>query len=283
MRMGSSGGQTRNVLAKPYVIPDPSSVITDAQPFADTTGRVVVPSGLVPGERTLVLVFFGQSLSVNEVPTVRTITQAKNHQLNILDGLCYRTAEPMLGINVSGGTVTDPRGTWMSRLGDNLIAHGVTDRTVLVPAAVGGTTIAQQVDDAAPPYLGNKINTVAMRIRDAGLKPSAIFLGIGESDTSAGTTQAAYAANQAKFIAMCNREMPNTPILIARESYYYGAVSSAVLAAQDAAVNNTTVFAGENCELIPSSGRYDNTHLNEAGADQRATLAEAALRAALGI
>jgi hypothetical protein len=282
VRIGG-GGQSRNVLAAPYVIPNAGDVIAGADPFVDTTGRTLVPSGLVPGERTLVLVIFGQSLSVNEVPSTRTITQAKNHQLNVMDGLCYRTAEPMLGINISGGTLTDPRGTWMSRLGDNLIAHNKTDRVVLVPAAVGGTTVAQQVDNTAAPFLLNKINTVAKRIRDAGFRASAILYGQGESDTNAGTTQAAYAAGLAKFITECNREMPGVPILIARESYYYGATSSAVLAAQDAAVDNVAVFAGENCESIGPSGRYDNTHLNEVGADARATLVEAALVLVLGL
>jgi hypothetical protein len=56
-----------------------------------------------------------------------------------------------------------------------------------------------------------------------------------------------------------------------------------VLAAQASVVNGTTVFAGENVELIGPSGRYDYTHLNEAGADQQAALAEAALVAAIGL
>ena len=265
-----------------YIYP-PGSVITGADPVLDMTGRVEVSCALVPGERTAVLVFVGQSLSVNEVPTLYTPTQAKNHQINIYDGKCYETQEPLLGINVSGGAVTDKRGTWMSRLADNLIAHGYYDRVVIVPMAVGNTRVDQWASDTVAPYLKNNINVVALRLAADGLPPTAIFWGQGESDTSAGTTQAAYAASLATVIAAFNRAMPAVPILVAREAYYYGATSAAILAAQDAAVNGTTVFAGENVESIGPSMRYDNTHLSEAGADQRARLAEAALVAALNL
>ncbi|MGX9992135.1 hypothetical protein ACS4RR_023730 [Rhizobium sp. Z1P35] len=78
-----------------------------------------------------------------------------------------------------------------------------------------------------------------------------------------------------------NHAIPNCAILVAQESYYDGATSAADLAAQASVVNGTTVFAGENVDSIGSGGRYDNTHLNETGADQRAMLAVAALIAAL--
>jgi hypothetical protein len=276
------GGLSRNIFSV-FTICPPGSVITGADPVLDTTGRTAVSCCLNAGERTGVFVFIGQSNSVNEVPTVRTPTYAKNHQLNIYDGDCYQTQEPLLGINVSGGTVTDARGTWMSREADRLIADGHLDRVVIVPMAVGATTVGLWADDANAPYLRDLIGTVARRIKAAGLPCTAIHWGQGESDTSAGTTQAAYSAALGTVIATFNRELPGCPILVARESYYYGATSAAVLAAQDAAVNGSTVFAGENLESIGSSYRYDNTHLSESGADLRAALVEAAMVTALGL
>lgn len=276
-------GTSPDIIPTNYYIYPPGSVIVGADPVLSTIGRTKVASGTVPGERTGVFVIVGQSLSVNEVPTTRSITQVRNHQLNIYDGIIYNTQEPLLGINVSGGSVTDARGTWMSYLGDNLITNGRYDRVVLVPMAVGGTTVAQWADNSLAPYLYNNIGTVAKRIRDAGLRCTAIHWGQGESDTNAGTSQASYTASLAQVIAKFNNEIPNCPILVAQESYYYGATSPAVLAAQVAAVNGTTVFAGENLELLGSSYRYDNTHLNEAGAAQRAIMVEAALVAALGL
>jgi hypothetical protein len=210
-----AGGLAHQIIypAAAYAIFPPQSVIPDTQPVLDTTGKVEVPCGLVTSERTAVLVFIGQSLSVNQVPTPYVTQQDRNHQLNIYDGKCYKTQDPLLGINVSGGAVTDARGTWMSRLGDSLIADGHYDRVVLVPMAVGNTSVGQWASDTAAPYLKNNFDIVA----------------------------------------------------------------------QLAAVNNVSVFAGEDVDSIGASGRYDNTHLNETGAAQRAALAEAALVAALGL
>lgn len=258
------------------------TVITGTEPVLDLTGRVEVPTGDV-GPRTAVIVVIGQSLSVNQAPTPYVPVNSNIDQLNIYDGKLYRAKDPLLGINVSGGTVTAQRGTWMMRMADKLIADGHFDRVVLVPMAIGNTRIGQWADETQPPYLFNRINTVGLRMRDAGLPCTAIMSGQGESDTAAGTSQAAYAAGLSRVIGEFQRAIPGCPILVAQESYYYGATSSAVLAAQSSVVNGTTVFTGENVDSIPSSGRYDDTHLNDAGAAQRATLAVAALVTALGL
>jgi hypothetical protein len=279
--MLGAGGLTLNSFTDPgaYYISPAEAVITGADPVLDLTGRMEV--ACAAGARTAVLVVVGQSLSVNETPTAYT-PSGNVDQLNIFNGKCYKAKDPLLGINVSGGTVTDQRGTWMSRMADNLIAHGKFDRVILVPMAVGNTRADQWASNADAPYLLNKINVVGLRLRDAGLSCTAVMWGQGESDTSAGTSQAAYAAAILTAIAEFRRTMP-CPILVAQESYYYGATSAAVLAAQASVVNGSTVFAGENVDSIPSSGRYDNTHLTDAGAATRAALAEAALVTALGL
>jgi hypothetical protein len=282
MLFGGSGlAYNRYTQDKAYYINPPQSVIYGADPVLDLTGRVEVPKGDLT--RTGVFVVIGQSLSVNSIPTPYVPVNQAIDQINIYDGKFYKAKDPLLGINVSGGTVTDQRGTWMMRMADKLIADGTYDRVILVPMAVGNTRVGQWADPSQAPYLFNIINTVGLRIRDAGLPCTAIMWGQGESDTIAHTSQASYASSLQKVIAEFNRAIPGCPVLVAQESYYYGNTSAGILAAQASVVNNTTVFAGENVELIPSSGRYDNTHLNEAGAEQRATLAVAALKAALGL
>lgn len=281
MIFGGAGLALNNFLSPAafYIYPA-GDVITGAEPVLDLTGRIEVARGDI-GPRTAVIVVIGQSLSVNEVPTPYVPTNTNIDQLNIFDGKLYRAKDPLLGINVSGGAVTDLRGTWMLRMADKLITAGYFDRVILVPMAVGNTRADQWASETTAPYLFNKINVVALRLRDAGLPCTAIMWGQGESDTSAGTSQASYTASLNKIIAEFNHAIPNCPILVAQETYYYGATSAAVLAAQASVVNGATVFAGENVDSIGSGGRYDNTHLNETGADQRATLAVAALMAAL--
>lgn len=259
-----------------YIYPS-SGVITGTDPFLDLSDRQQVEVGTID-ERTAVIVWIGQSLSVNSVPTPYTPTNSNIDQLNIYDGKFYKAKDPLLGIN--GGR---PGGTWLLRMADKLISDGLYDRVIMVPMGVGNTRVGQWADPNLEPYLFKRINTVGLRIRDAGLPCTAIMWGQGESDTSVGTSQASYASSLQKVINEFNRAIPGCPVLVAQEAYYYGNTNAGILAAQASVVNNTTVFAGENVELIGSSGRYDNTHLNEAGAEQRATLAVAALKAALGL
>ncbi|ANL02708.1 putative acetylesterase protein [Rhizobium phage RHEph18] len=260
-----------------YIYPS-DGVITGTAPYLDLSGRQEVALGTIDA-RTAVIVFIGQSLSVNSVKWAYTPVNANIDQLNIWDGKLYKAKDPLLGIN--GGS--NGGGTWLLRMADKLISDGLYDRVIIVPMAVGNTRVGQWSDPNLEPYLFKRINTVGLRMRDAGLPCTAIMWGQGESDTSANTSQASYAASLQKVINEFNRAIPGCPILVAQEAYYYGTTSPAILAAQASVVNNSTVFAGENVELIGPSGRYDNTHLNDAGADQRATLAVAALKTALGL
>ncbi len=268
-------GLAKNSFLSPdaYYIYPSAGVIAQTEPYLNLTDRVEVERGEI-NDRTAVIVFIGQSLSVNSILTHYVPVNSNIDQLNIYDGKLYKAKDPLLGINGTGGT-------WLLPMADKLITDGHYDRVIIVPMAVGNTRVGQWSDPNLSPYLFRRINTVGLRIRDAGLPCTAIMWGQGESDTSAGTSQAAYAAALSKIIAEFNRAIPGTPFLVAREAYYYGNTSPGILAAQASVVNGTTVFAGENVELIGPSGRSDNTHLNAAGALQRADLAIAALMAAL--
>ncbi|MGZ2449570.1 hypothetical protein ACVIRO_002324 [Rhizobium ruizarguesonis] len=262
-----------------YIYPS-AGVIQWTEPYLDLSDRTEVSRGDI-GERTAVIVFIGQSLSVNSVPVAYVPVNSNIDQLNIWDGKLYGAKDPLLGVN--GGSDPAHKGTWLLRMADKLISDGVYDRVIIVPMSVGNTRVGQWSDPNLEPYLFRRINTVGLRMRDAGLPCTAIMWGQGESDTSANTSQASYASSLQKVIAEFNRAIPGCPVLVAQEAYYYGNTNAGILAAQASVVNGSTVFAGENVELIGSSGRYDNTHLNEAGADQRATLAVAALVTALGL
>lgn len=262
---GSGGGDA----ATPVVAQDTPAPVQFAQPFSDTTGRVVVPCTQPKG--TAVIVVVGQSLSVNNVDSIYAPTQALNHQLHIQDGLCYQTKDPMLGIN-------GELGTWMGRLADKLITDGRYTKVVIVPIGVGATTVAQWAG-----VLKVRIDFTGAQLAAAGLTCTAVLWGQGESDTAAGTTRADYASDLATVISHFNAAMPGCPFFVAREAYYYGVTSPAILAAQDAAPNGVTVFSGENVEAIAASGRFDNTHLNATGADQRAAMVEARMVSVLGL
>lgn len=276
-----AGGLSYNSFVSPNatLIVNPGTVIPGADPILDLTGRTEV--ACAQSMKTGVIVVIGQSLSVNTVPTPYTPVNDHVDQLNIYTGKCYKLQDPLLGINM--GWTGHVYGTWMSRLADNLKAHGRFDRVVIVPMGIGNTKAGQWADAVTAPYFFNNINAVGLRMRDAGLPCTAIMWGQGESDSAVNTSQASYTASMNKVIAEFNRAMPGCPFFVAQEAYYDGVDSPSVLAAQAALVNGTTVFAGENVESIPVSERFDGTHLSDVGASHRAALAEAALVTALGL
>jgi hypothetical protein len=55
--------------------------------------------------RTGVIVFIGQSFSVNSIPTPYVPVNRNIDQINIYDGKLYKAKDPLLGVN-GGGTVT---------------------------------------------------------------------------------------------------------------------------------------------------------------------------------
>jgi hypothetical protein len=257
------------------IIYPPGAVIRGAEPLLDTTGRTVVPCST--GQNTAVIVVVGQSLSVNNVDSSYVPRHPGNVQMNVYDWKCYLTQDPMLGINKSGPGL----GTWMSRFADMLIDEGHFERVVIVPIAVGATSVAMWADDSKPPYLPNLIRTTGLRMSAVGLRCTAVMWGQGESDTGANTSSAAYAASLRAVIANFGETFPLCPILVARESYYYGKFSEPVRTAQASVVDMFRVFPGEDVDSIGPNGRYDNTHLNAVGAELRARLAVDALVHAL--
>ncbi len=124
-----------------------------------------------------------------------------------------------------------------------------------------------------------KLNAQNINMNTAGVK-WLVKWNQGESDTQLSTTQASYAASMNKMIARIDALAPGIKWMIAKETWYIGAVSAAVQAAQLALVNGTTVFAGENMDSINATGRVgDNTHLNATGGNSAATMGIAAITA----
>jgi len=69
-------------------------------------------------------------------------------------------------------------------------------------------------------------------------------------------------------------------VFVNQESWIRGSTSLSVTAAQAAVVNNRTVFAGANVDSLNATYRNsDNTHFNDAGAAQAASLMYTAMRA----
>jgi hypothetical protein len=253
----------------PFILGDPNKVVAGypgngAVDYGDTNGRSFRNTAPDPTKKTLVLIVAGQSNWTTVVPTFYTATNTANiDNMNIFDGALYSITGPLLG----SSQYTVNNGNISVRVADTLITNGKFDRVILVPIAVGSSTIA----DWTTGGLSNRPTVAMKRLAARGITPGmtgvtfAFLWGQGEGD--AATTQANYAAGLTSLISATNAAGFSGRYFICKETWSAGAAASAVQAAQVAAVNGTTVFSGGNLDALTGANRQaDNTHFSDAGA-----------------
>jgi hypothetical protein len=234
----------------------------------------------VAGEDTLVFVAAGQSNIANTATggTYTPTHASKIDNLNFLDGGTYAAADPLIGGN---GTLA----CWLTRFADKLIADGRCDRVILVPVAVGATSVAAWAPGGA---YNDHLKVAARRCQEVGLTISAFLWQQGENDCASGMNQATYAGYLSGVIATPRALGFNAPWLIGKSTVIDATptTSSAIRAACAAAVNGTDVFAGADTDGLYGSTYREtvgNIHFNAVGSDAAATLWKTAVVAALGL
>jgi hypothetical protein len=231
------------------------------------------PVTLNPAQNNGILVTFGDSLGGNIVTSAFTPVNSNVLNFCIQNGGTYNAVDPVLGCS-NGGSPLGP-GNMFTRLADSVQGTGKFTKTVLVPTNVGGTIISQWEADS---FL--RIRTAFARLAAAGVTATAVLIQIGANDKAAGTLQAAYTASQALMIAQIRLYYAG-PIFIATETWFAGAVSAGIVAAQAAPVSAPAkIIAGPNTDSLNAANRQaDNTHWNDAGAAACAALWLTALQA----
>lgn len=242
-------------------------------PTADIVGNLfntqsyrtpVQPQAIVPGENTAVWLAIGQSTGAcNNDDTQYSVTNPKSQNFNCYDGAIYSADTPMLGCQGFGGN-------WNSRACDDLNASSGNQfqRVICAPVGVGGTTIAQWQPTGG--VLWQRIVSAKARLDSRGLTPTFITWMQGETDNVLGTSQAAYTASFADLVSGIRALGYNMPIFISRTTLQGGVTSSAVRAAQAAAVNNGAgIYAGPDTDTITGAtyrqAGGNNAHFTGAG------------------
>lgn len=251
--------------------------------YTDTHGRVIRNLSVNTGVRNLVLIIAGQSLMGAEAPTSYVPTHANAvDQVNIYDGAVYAMADPPLGSTWTGTSVPGHgAGSIGGRIADLFLTAGTFDRVILVPIAVGASSAAQWGSG----ILSNRICAALARLPARGLVPQsnvtvAILWGQGETDNLFATPQATYTASLNSVVMQAQQCGFSGRFFVNVETWFNGAISAPVQAAQIAAVNNTTVFAGGNLDTLGLTNRVsDNTHLNDVGMANAAVLIHTAMHA----
>lgn len=228
---------------------------------------------LNPAANNGILVVFGDSQGANVVTTPYTPSNANVLNFNIYNGATYAAADPVLGCSNAAPPLG--KGNCMTRLADLVQGTGKFTNTILVPAAIGGTQASQWASDTF-----NRIAVTFARLASRGVTASAVLIQLGANDCAGGTTGAAYTTSQQGMIDQIRKYYAG-PIFIGIETWFAGVGSAPIQSAQSTVVNaGLGIIAGANTDSIISTGRQsDNTHWNDTGAGQAASLWLAKLQA----
>ena len=160
----------------PYIFGEISSFPNGGIGNRTLTGKTVSKAGLNAGETTGVFVVAGQSNAANCGTTNYTPSNAsKVDNLSIYDGGTYAGADPLLGCqNIPGVAGT---GNLFTRMADKLITAGKYQRVILIPVAVGGSSVADW-----NAYLSERLIVSGRRAAAIGLPITAYLWMQGETD-----------------------------------------------------------------------------------------------------
>lgn len=250
----------------PYTMPetdDPNNA------WGRTSYRALVsPQAVQAGENTAIWLSIGQSTTANHDQVTYSVSNAKSHNFNPYDGAIYQGDSPLLGCSGLSGN-------WMPRCSDKMLAAGMFQRVIMVPIGVGGTIVNQWRTTGS---MWPRILATKRRMDNRGLTPTFITYMQGESDLTAGTTQAAYAAGLADLFAGLRALGYNMPIFISQTTYNGLTSWPPVRAAQAAAVNNSAgIYAGPDTDTLSDPSYRFGAHWSALGSDAVADLWKTAI------
>lgn len=226
---------------------------------------------LDPSERTGVFIVAGQSNAAAYGVGAAFVAAhpTKIDSISMFDGGVYKGQDP--GANIDGtGT------SWLFRFADRLIWGGQFDHVIMVPIAMGSSSI----NDWEPGGVLSDFIPVAHRRCEAlGMPVTALLWQQGESDGTMAT--ATYQAKLQSVIDNSRAEGFNAPWFVAKSTYVAGNAYPNVRNACAAIVNGIDVFAGPDTDTLTGTTYREPglTHFNGNGCDHAAALWEGIISA----
>src|SRR4051794_40886771 len=156
----------------------PGARQTDLAGLPPPPARVERPCGPISG-KTAVIVVHGQSNAGNYGSARHTAREAVDN-FDPATGKCFAAADPLLGADGIGGS-------FATRLGGILIQAGRYDRVIIVPIAMGSSTIAALNSERV-----ELITNALAKLKAARLTPTHILFQQGEQDATLTTSAGQY-------------------------------------------------------------------------------------------
>ncbi len=179
--------------------------------------------------------------------------------------------DPLPGANGEGGS------PW-TRLGDKLIAAGMYDRVVFVPAAIGATEIAQWSPGG---ILHEDLLRNVKEAQQARLVFTHLLWHQGESDAYLKTSKRDYTTRFVGMLAAIRNLGVKAPAFVALATRCGDYPPEPVVRAAQIGLRNRAlgIFAGPDTDQLGLEFRHDGCHFSDAGLDAHAELWMQTIRA----
>lgn len=211
------------------------------------------------GSETMWLLCLGQSNAANSGD------EGRGFQPNVYsyyDGKVYAAKDPLLGATGRGSSV------WTA-LGREIIKRKMAQKVVLVPFAVGGTSIDRwQPNDPVGSLLGRTLAS----LKANKIEVSFILWQQGESDSDMGSEKYSDMLLQLKTGFVVSGQ--HAPMIVAFASRKRRGISTAVRQGQHIAADKSPciIFEGPDADALGRDLRRDGIHFSTAGQDRLAVM-----------
>lgn len=216
------------------------------------------------GEKTLVLLVIGDSISSNSCQAAYTVTNTtKVDNLNHYDGVVYAYSDPYLGPSTGAGS-------YPAVIADNLINAGKFARVVIIGCAIGG---GSSYDWSKQGSFSHRLVASMLYCReygypltgpgDSGNWQMAVLHCCGTNDNPLGYTAPQYTAYTNSCIQLLRDYGFAGKVFIPEMSLQSGVTSATIQGAQAAIINNSLgIYVGPNFDQYTGATyrQVDNTH-----------------------
>jgi hypothetical protein len=273
----------------------------------DTTAKTLSSQTVNTSVANLILIVAGQSNIDNmNYATAYTVSNPSAlDNLNIYDGAIYKAVTPLVGTSATGSGQANYAHAGLI-VADALVTAGKFARVILVPVAIGSSSVADwgggtaNAGDFAAGTFVSRIPVALARMTQRGITcgstnvTCAVIWGQGEGDTF-------YSTSQANYVASFNNMVTNAANagfvgrwFVAKQTYYNSATDATIQAAQTAnatsgVINNSAgIYLGANSDALvgnvcngSNACREDVTHFSYNGTVAYATDATNGWQAAM--
>ena len=242
-------------------------VATKAQSLVrtDEFGRLLSYPGKIEitcpiqDKETAVLLLVGQSNAANYQGQLHQ--SADDRVVNFVNGRCYRAASPLLGADGQKGE------TW-TLLGNKLVQSGLYRTVILIPAAVGGSSVRRWAK-------GGDLNAMLVAVIGevkARYTITAVLLDQGATDFALRTPEDRYRSDLKSLIDTVRVQGVHAPFFITRCSVGgpdWTEDNPVARAQASLADSCNAVFDGPNTDRdVTPFDRYDGYHFGASGQEK---------------